>query len=209
MDIGYITENFVGKGMKDMRLWKGLQEYIIGCSKCESSGGHAVYQILLLILHHIFIKISAFLWVYLILSSWVSNGIVGSPAFAAYDQGFDVFLGNFRGLVSREHVDKKITSRQYWRYSINEHGTEDLPAMIEKIHEVKTSELKICQPDVEEETKEDQPYKLCAICHSLGGAAMLMYVITSRIEEKPHRLSRLVLLSPAGFHYDSPQYLQL
>lgn len=135
---------------------------------------------------------------------WVSNGIVGSPAFAAYDQGFDVFLGNFRGLVSREHVDKKITSRQYWRYSINEHGTEDLPAMIEKIHEVKTSELKICQPDIEEETKEDQPYKLCAICHSLGGAAMLMYVITSRIEEKPHRLSRLVLLSPAGFHYDSP-----
>ncbi|PKI43882.1 hypothetical protein CRG98_035716, partial [Punica granatum] len=66
---------------------------------------------------------------------WVSNGIVGSPAFAAYDQGYDVFLGNFRGLVSREHVDKNISSRQYWRYSINEHGTKDIPAMIEKIHE--------------------------------------------------------------------------
>ncbi|OMO94634.1 hypothetical protein COLO4_16239 [Corchorus olitorius] len=132
---------------------------------------------------------------------WVSNGVVGSPAFAAFDKGYDVFLGNFRGLVSREHVQKNISSRQYWRYSINEHGTEDIPAMIEKIHEVKTAELKISQPD--EETNDEQPYKLCAISHSLGGAGMLMYVITRRIEEKPHRLSRLILLSPAGFHDDS------
>lgn len=75
--------------------------------------------------------------------------------------------------------------------------------MIEKIHEVKTAELKISQPDLEEETNDDQPYKLCAISHSLGGAAMPMYVIVRRIEEKPHRLSRLILLSPAGFHHDS------
>nr|DAD31714.1 TPA_asm: hypothetical protein HUJ06_010565 [Nelumbo nucifera] len=131
---------------------------------------------------------------------WVSNGVVGSPAFAAFDQGYDVFLGNFRGLVSREHVDKNISSRQYWRYSISEHGIQDIPAMIEKIHEVKTSELKSSQSDIEEKTSHDQPYKLCAICHSLGGATILMYVITRRIEEKPHRLSRLIQLSPAGFH---------
>ncbi|XP_021648860.2 uncharacterized protein LOC110641453 isoform X2 [Hevea brasiliensis] len=135
---------------------------------------------------------------------WVSNGVVGSPAFAAYDQGFDVFLGNFRGLVSREHIDKNISSRKYWRYSVNEHGIEDIPAMIEKIHQVKTTELKISQPELDEEMNDDQPYKLCAISHSLGGAAMLMYVITRRIEEKSHRLSRLILLSPAGFHHDSP-----
>ncbi|KAJ1393887.1 AB-hydrolase lipase domain [Sesbania bispinosa] len=134
---------------------------------------------------------------------WVSNGVVGSPAFAAYDQGYDVFLGNFRGLVSREHANKNISSRQYWRYSINEHGTEDIPAMIEKIHQVKTAELKLSKPDIEEEANDDQLYKLCAISHSLGGAAMLMYIITRRMEEKPHRLSRLVLLSPAGFHDDS------
>ncbi|KAI4347158.1 hypothetical protein L6164_007997 [Bauhinia variegata] len=134
---------------------------------------------------------------------WVSNGVVGSPAFAAYDQGYDVFLGNFRGLVSREHINKNISSHQYWRYSINEHGTKDIPAMIEKIHEVKTAELKLSQPDIEEESNDDQPYKLCAICHSLGGAGIIMYVVTRGIEEKPHRLSRLVLLSPAGFHNDS------
>lgn len=136
---------------------------------------------------------------------WVSNGVVGSPAFAAFDQGYDVFLGNFRGLVSREHVNKNLSSRQYWNYSINEHGTEDIPAIIEKIHEVKTSELaESSQVDPEEETNgDDQPFTLCTICHSLGGAAILMYIITRRIEEKPHRLSRLILLSPAGFHEDS------
>lgn len=82
-----------------------------------------------------------FLWVDSIFR-WVSNGVVGSPAFAAYDQGllwifleyllqfyanhfssayfffpsfpagYDVFLGNFRGLVSREHVNKDISSRR-------------------------------------------------------------------------------------------------
>lgn len=135
---------------------------------------------------------------------WVSNGVVGSPAFAAFDQGYDVFLGNFRGLVSREHIDKNISSRQYWKYSINEHAMEDIPAMIEKIHEVKASELKLSQPELAEGNDNDQPFKLCALCHSMGGAGMLMYVITRRIEEKPHRLSRLVLLSPAGFHDDAP-----
>ncbi|KAI3673264.1 hypothetical protein L6452_39381 [Arctium lappa] len=135
---------------------------------------------------------------------WVSNGVVGSPAFAAFDQGYDVFLGNFRGLVSREHVDKKISSRKYWRYSINEHGTKDLPALIGKIHQVKTSELKSSTKPDTEEPNPDQPYKLCAICHSLGGAAILMYIITRRVEKIPHHLSRLILLSPAGFHHDSP-----
>ncbi|KAF8111367.1 hypothetical protein N665_0076s0340 [Sinapis alba] len=135
---------------------------------------------------------------------WVSNGVVGSPAFAAYDQGYDVFLGNFRGLVSRDHVNKNISSKEYWRYSINEHGTEDIPAMIEKIHDIKTAELKLSQLNNDEEiNEEEEPYKLCAVCHSLGGAAILMYVITRKIKEKPHRLSRLILLSPAGFHEDS------
>ncbi|KAF2588913.1 hypothetical protein F2Q70_00040185 [Brassica cretica] len=137
---------------------------------------------------------------------WVSNGVVGSPAFAAYDQGYDVYLGNFRGLVSRDHVNKNISSKDFWSYSINEHAREDIPAIIEKIHEIKTSELRLYQPNVEE---VEQPYKLCLLSHSLGCAAVLMYVITRRIEEKPHRLSRLILLSPAGFHEDSNLFFTL
>ncbi|KAG5546418.1 hypothetical protein RHGRI_018559 [Rhododendron griersonianum] len=147
-------------------------------------------------------------------STWDNGfiyGVIGYPMESLVPQlllllikvCYDVFLGNLRGLVSREHVDKSISSRQYWHYSINEHGTEDIPAMLEKIHEVKVSELKSTHPLLEEESNRDQPYKLCAICHSLGGAGILMYIITRRIEEKPHRLSRLILLSPAGFHDDS------
>lgn len=136
---------------------------------------------------------------------WVSNGVVGSQAFAAYDQGFDVFLGNFRGLVSREHVDKHISSRRYWKYSINEHGTQDIPAMIEKIHEIKMSELSDLQIGLDHYNKRDNlPYTICAVSHSLGGAALPMYVVTKRLKGQPHRLSRLILLSPAGFHQDAP-----
>lgn len=76
--------------------------------------------------------------------------------------------------------------------------------MIEKIHEVKTSELKLInQCDTDEEANSGHPFKLYTVCHSLGGAGILMYVISCRIEEKPHRFSRLILLSPAGFHDDS------
>lgn len=91
---------------------------------------------------------------------------------------------------------------RYWKYSINEHGTQDIPAIVDKIHEIKISELKRnCQLDSEEEC--EQPYKICVLSHSLGGAVMLMYVITRRLADKPHRVSRMILLSPAGFHEDT------
>ncbi len=35
---------------------------------------------------------------------WVSNGVTGSQAFAAYDQGFDVWLSNSRANPPRVHV---------------------------------------------------------------------------------------------------------
>lgn len=35
---------------------------------------------------------------------WVSNGVTGSQAFAAYDQGFDVWLGNCRANPPPMHI---------------------------------------------------------------------------------------------------------
>jgi len=83
------------------------------------------------------------------------------------------------------------------------HGTQDIPAMTEKMHEIKTSELKKnCQCTPEEE-ECDQPYKIYVVCHNLRGTMMLMYIITRRNAEKPYRLSRMIVLSPAGFHEGS------
>ncbi|CAI5520603.1 unnamed protein product [Closterium sp. Naga37s-1] len=45
---------------------------------------------------------------------------------------------------------------------------------------------------------EEKPYHLQAVAHSLGGAAMMIYLLTQLIRRQPHRLSRLILLSPAG-----------
>ena len=38
---------------------------------------------------------------------------------------------------------------------------------------------------------------------------MLIYVVTKCLAKKPHYLSRLILLSPAGFHEDAPPALKL
>lgn len=76
---------------------------------------------------------------------------------------------------------------------------------MDKIHEIKTAELKQSNPGLNSEdfSKDQQPYQLGVVCHSLGGAVMLMYIIMRQIEAKPHRLSRMILLSPAGFHENS------
>ena len=46
---------------------------------------------------------------------WVSNGITGSQAFAAYDQGFDVWLGNSRANPPRDHIGaRESVSAALW-----------------------------------------------------------------------------------------------
>jgi len=72
---------------------------------------------------------------------WVSNGTQGSQAFAAYDRGADVFLGNCRANPPRAHADASKSGSAYWCYSINEVGMEDVAAQVYRIHAVKTAEL--------------------------------------------------------------------
>lgn len=100
---------------------------------------------------------------------------------------------------------------RYWQYSVNEHGTQDIPAMLVKIHEIKMFDLRDIRDDLSSSNPvncqgERLPYSLCGVAHSLGGASILMYVVTRRLENKPHYLSRLILLSPAGFHDDAPAF---
>ena len=45
---------------------------------------------------------------------WVCNGPQGSQAFAAYDAGADVWLGNCRANPPRAHADSSKGSSSYW-----------------------------------------------------------------------------------------------
>lgn len=53
-----------------------------------------------------------------------------------------------------------------------------------------------------------EPYTLTGVGHSLGGAALLMYIVQFRRSNRRHRLSRLVLLTPAGFIERLPAILR-
>lgn len=72
---------------------------------------------------------------------WVCNGPQGSQAFAAYDEGADVFLGNMRCNPPRAHEDPLRSGAAYWAYSINELAMEDIAALFERIDAVKRAEL--------------------------------------------------------------------
>ncbi|CAD7694887.1 unnamed protein product [Ostreobium quekettii] len=73
---------------------------------------------------------------------WVSNGVIKSPAFEAYNQGFDVWLGNSRNTPPREHVDPSIqNSLKYWAFTVNELGEQDVRAFVDCIRKIKAAEL--------------------------------------------------------------------
>lgn len=61
---------------------------------------------------------------------WVSNGVLGSQAFAAWDSGHDVWLGNSRSNPPRAHVSPHKQGAYYWRYTMNELGAEDIAAQV-------------------------------------------------------------------------------
>ena len=71
---------------------------------------------------------------------WVANGALGSIGFAAFDRGFDVFLGNCRGVPPKRHREGNL-GREYWDYSVNEIGLHDVSAMLRGVHCIKVQEL--------------------------------------------------------------------
>ena len=72
---------------------------------------------------------------------WVANGALGSIGFAAFDRGFDVFLGNCRGVPPRGHRRGDLGA-DYWDYTVNEIGTHDVNAMLRGVHRLKMQELR-------------------------------------------------------------------
>lgn len=62
--------------------------------------------------------------------SWVCSGVTGSQAFAAWDAGFDVWLGNSRSNPPRMHRDPAFQGPSYWHYTVNEFGLQDMQAQV-------------------------------------------------------------------------------
>ena len=55
-------------------------------------------------------------------------------------------------------------------------------------------------PHIDAASADADDCRIVAVGHSMGGAVLLLYVQTARALRRPHWLSRLVLLSPAGLH---------
>lgn len=65
--------------------------------------------------------------------SWLVLGPTKSVAFQLAEQGYDVWLYNARGnKYSKGHI-KNLPEKEYWNFSYEEMGTEDLPAVIDYI----------------------------------------------------------------------------
>ncbi|XP_050454054.1 lipase 3-like isoform X3 [Cataglyphis hispanica] len=63
--------------------------------------------------------------------SWVILGKGKALAYLLADEGYDVWLGNFRGnTYSRTHISLSSSNSTFWDFSLNELGIYDLPAMI-------------------------------------------------------------------------------
>ena len=52
---------------------------------------------------------------------------------------------------------------------------------------------------------QKEPYRLRAVGHSLGGASLLIYAVTRSMKGRSTHLSRLILLTPAGFQQNYPK----
>ena len=65
-------------------------------------------------------------------ADWVVTGPGAGLAFILSDEGYDVWLGNYRGnTYSHDHVNNSITKKEYWAFSWDEMAQYDLPTMIE------------------------------------------------------------------------------
>ena len=73
--------------------------------------------------------------------SFIAKGASDGLAFRAFDKGYDVFMGNFRGTSSLKHSSDHISARAYWDFTLDDHGNRDLEAFILEIQRIKSKAL--------------------------------------------------------------------
>jgi pimeloyl-ACP methyl ester carboxylesterase len=109
------------------------------------------------------------------------------------------------------HLTLHPRQDKYWSYDVSDHSL-DLMAFIKTIRLIKTAESSLrrrLRGEEEPETEEQKrptadDCSLIGIGHSMGCAILTNYVLLSRALRRPHWLTKLILLSPAGLHKHLP-----
>jgi pimeloyl-ACP methyl ester carboxylesterase len=133
--------------------------------------------------------------------AWISGStgeLATNCAFATFNKGYDIFLGNFRGNRNMLHTNSSISSKDYWDFSVNEHGIYDMSAIVDNIRKIK----------IKEGVPEDK-LEITLIAHSLGGASSMVYLVWKRKMNLPHYIKKAILLSPAGYHHKIPRFCKI
>ena len=103
--------------------------------------------------------------------------VPGGLAYTLANSGYDVWMGNFRGnLYSYTHKELEQEDSEFWNFSWDEHGTIDLPTMIDHVLDV---------------TNADQ---LTFIGHSMGTTAF--FVMMNAYPEMNKKIKYAVALAP-------------
>lgn len=121
-------------------------------------------------------------------ADWVMAGREKALAYMLADEGYDVWLGNFRGnTYSRAHVNLSSSDSKFWDFSWHELGIYDLPAMIQYII-----------------TLKEEGQILGYVGHSMGTTAF--YVMASERPEAGGMVGTMIALAPVAFmsHLKSP-----
>ncbi|KAK1358938.1 hypothetical protein POM88_043412 [Heracleum sosnowskyi] len=124
--LGYICSEHIVQTEDKYLL--GLQR--VSSSKANISEGRRGPPVLLL--HGLFVGGEA----------WFLNGIDNSLGFLLADKGYDVWVGNVRGVQwSHGHVSLSKSNKEFWAWSWTELAKFDLPAMINYVNNITNSKV--------------------------------------------------------------------
>jgi pimeloyl-ACP methyl ester carboxylesterase len=129
------------------------------------------------------------------------------------ESGYDVYMGQYRGVYPRKLAqwkEKRDGYSSYWDYSIDHIAKYDIQAFLKRILAIKVGEFIEMNPEEAKKMSIGEIKKLVRnrlqityIGHSLGGMILPMYIVLAKQENRDHLLTKAILLSPAGTHFNA------
>lgn len=118
-------------------------------------------------------------------ADWILLGPIKSLPYLLSDAGYDVWMANARGnYYSRGHTWKKVDTDEFWKFSWQEMGEFDLPAVIDYIRLIKNNTNSVYE-------------KIDYIGHSMGATALLVLLSSSPLYNQYLRLG--ILIAPIAY----------